>query len=110
MQAAGYMHGLHANMRHRERLLQEHPAMLSWFGSDGEMTCAKVSRVFWGGHLADEAAVADLRGAWSAVPPSRMSSAAMSVQTTAAAYDMVAAVGPPMPRLGSALMSSGSLI
>lgn len=83
--------------------------MLSWFGSDSEMTCAKISRVLWGGHLADEAVVAELRAAWSAAPPSRKSSATLSAQSVPAS-DMVAAVGPPMRRLGSALTSTGSLI
>lgn len=93
--------------------------MQPWFGGVSEATCAKVGRVFWGGRLADDEAMAALRAAWAHAPPSRTSSAATSAAMSAQTAHLQAASGradggvgggSPMQRGASVAMSSGSLI
>lgn len=114
--------------------MQEHKAMLPWYGAVHEDTCSAVSAVFWGGQRAHPVELADLLSAWAHLSPSRSLSTAMSTQASmcgrcgsdAAACggcgSMVAAMArspvggspvgssPAMARAGSAYMSSGSLI
>eukprot|EP00892_Ulva_mutabilis_P000184 jgi/Ulvmu1/10166/UM006_0121.1 len=113
----------------------EHKITLPWYGTANEKACAAVSATFWGGLLADAQQLEDMYAAWAYLPPSRKSSAGMSVHTfnggdaaacnggcsgTTAGASLAAAVSPAgasptgsqpsMQRGGSTYMSSGSLI